>query len=198
MQRTKSLFTVLFFLSVSSLLDAASPFLINAQQADFRSHPDYVRDHFAHIETLPFDGLVFATTSGSVLMSGVARSYAEIAADFAPVRGLPFVRMKHNFAWFEIDRPADFFGDWSITVENFRTFARVLRESGIEGVFFDNEEYHGHLFNYPDDCADNTKSLAAYQDQARLRGREIMQAMTEEFPALVFLALHGPYSSFSG
>ena len=94
-------------------------------------------------------------------------------------------------------RPADFFGDWTVTVENFRLLARVLREKGFAGIFFDNEEYRGALFNYPDDCSDSSKSLGHYQDQARQRGREIARAIADEFPEIIFMALHGPYSSFS-
>jgi len=129
----------------------ARPRLINTQQASFRSRPEFVRDHFAHIETLPFDGLALSTTTGAVLMKGTPRTYAEISADFAPLNGLVFTRMTHNFAIVFVDRPADFFGDWSATIENFRVLARVLREKGIAGIFFDNEEYAGTLFNYPED-----------------------------------------------
>ena len=175
---------------------ATGPFLLNAQQADFRSRPEYIRDHFAHVETLPFDGLVFTTESGAVLMNGAPRSYGEIAADFAPVRGLEFARLKHNLTWINVDRPADFFGDWSATIENFRHFARALREAGVAGILFDNEEYRRRLFNYPDDCSQPERSLGEYQEQARLRGRELMQAMTDEFPGMVCLVVHGPYSSF--
>jgi hypothetical protein len=75
--------------------------------------------------------------------------------------------------------------------------AKVLKEKGIEGIFFDNEEYRRPLFNYPEDCSDPSKSLQEYQDQARLRGRQIMQAIGGEYPQIVFVVLHGPYSSCS-
>jgi hypothetical protein len=175
----------------------AGPYLINAQQSGFQSRPEYIRDHFAHIETLPFDGLTISTTTGSAIMRGQVRSYAEIASDFAPLNGLPFGRMKHNFALINVDRPADFFGDWTVTIENFRLLAKVLKEKGIEGIFFDNEEYRRPIFNYPEDCSDRSKSLQEYQDQARLRGRQIMQAMVREYPEIVFVVFHGPYSSCS-
>ena len=193
----RSLLAVALFVTVFTTSAVGSRLLINAQQADFRSSPSYVRDHFAHIETLPFDGLVLTTVSGSNLMNGNPRSAAEMAREFAPVRGLPFAQMKHNFAWVNVDRPADFYGDWSVTIQNFRTFARVLRDSGIKGIFFDNEEYRGRLFNFPDDCAEPLRSLDEYREQARRRGREIMRAMKEEYPDIVFLVLHGPYSSFA-
>lgn len=187
-----------FALLCTATRSVAVPFLINAQQADFRNRPEYVRDHFAHIESLPFDGMTITSGSGAALMNGSARSYAEVARDFASLDGLPFTRMRHNFAHVNVDRPADFFGDWSVTIENFRVFARVLKEKGIEGIFFDNEEYARLLFNYPEDCDDPAKTLDEYRDQARLRGREIARAISGEFPDIVFLVYHGPYSSFEG
>ena len=196
------LFSRLFrtFLAACALAATADagPLLINAQQASFRTRPEFVRDHFAHIETLPFDGMALSTTTGAVLMKGTPRSYAEISGDFAPLNGLVFTRMTHNFALVLVDRPADFFGDWSTTIENFRVLARVLREKGIAGIFFDNEEYAGQIFNYPDDGSDPSKSLDEYRAQARLRGQQIMQAIVGEYPGIVVMAFHGPYASFSG
>src|SRR5205823_233330 len=134
--------------------------------------------------SLPFDGLTISTTTGSAIMNGDVRTYAAIASDFAPLNGLSFTRVKHNFALLNVDRPADFFGDWTVTIENFRVLAKVLKEKEIEGIFFDNEEYRQPLFNYPEDCDDHSKSLQQYQDQARLRGRQIMKAMAGEYPEI--------------
>jgi hypothetical protein len=122
--------SLLMAITLSALLTRASgagPYLINAQQPDFRNRPGYIRDHFAHIETLPFDGLTISTTTGNAIMSGEARSYAEIATDFAPLNGLSFTRLKHNFALVNVDRPADFFGDWEVTIENFRKWNCSIR-----------------------------------------------------------------------
>ncbi len=176
----------------------AAPLLINAQQATFRTRPDYIRDHFAHIDTLPFDGMVISTLTSRQMMTDNVRTYAQMAADFAPLDGLRFTRMQHNLALVNVDRPADFFGDWSAAIENFRTLARVLKERGLAGISFDNEEYWSAQYNYPDDCADQAKSLAAYSAQARLRGRQIMEAIAGEFPDIVFLVFFGPYTSHPG
>ncbi len=176
----------------------AAAYLIHAQQPSYQTEPRYIRDHFAYIDSLPFDGMTIATGTGRLLMNGTARTYAQMALDFGPLSGLRFRRLKHNFAVVNVRRPADFFDDWSVTIENFRRLAKILKVKRIEGIFFDNEEYDGGVFNYPTDCSYPEKSLLEYQDQARLRGREIMQAMTREYPALVFTALHGPYTSFAG
>ena len=180
------------------LASRGGPYLINAQQNSLHNQPAYIRDHFAHIDSLPFDGMTINTPETTMVMKNTVRTYQQMSNDFAPLNGLTFTKVKYNFATVSVDRPADFFDDWSVAIENFRTLARVLREKGLEGVFFDNEEYRGRLFNYPDDCSYPGKSLTEYQTQARLRGRQVMQAMASEYPDIVVMALHGPYASFPG
>ena len=184
--------------ALAPVCDTAAAYLINAQQAGYQSEPRFIRDRFAYIDSLPFDGMTITTPTGRLLMNGSARSYAEMALDFGPLNGLIFKRLKHNFALVNVGRPADFFDDWSITIENFRRLAILLKTKRVEGIFFDNENYDESLFNYPNDCRYPSKSLSEYRDQARLRGRAIMEAMAREYPTLVFLVLHGPYTSFSG
>ena len=185
-----------FFGAVASCPGA--PWLLDAQQPTYATRPAYLRDHFAHLETLPFDGLVISSETGRELMAGAALSEAAMVREFAPLQGLVFTRMKHRFALVLVDRPGDFFDDWTVTIGNFRTLARVLRSLGLVGIFLDNEEYLRLLFNHPEDCAHPERPLGAYLAQARLRGRQIMEAMAAEFPELVVLAAHGPYSSFEG
>ncbi|MEA3213635.1 MAG: hypothetical protein QOE70_6692 [Chthoniobacter sp.] len=190
-----------WFLLVAGLTlraHADPPYLINAQQSGYQNEPRFIRDRFQYIDSLPFDGLTISTDTGRMLMNGSRRSYAQMSLDFGPLNHLVFQRLKHNFAVVNVNRPADFFDDWAVTIENFRLLARLLRHKEIEGIFFDNEEYDQGLFNYPKDCSYPSKSLPEYQDQARRRGREIMEAMVREYPTLVVIALHGPYSSFSG
>src|SRR5260221_296964 len=196
--KSLQLFLLAAALPLSARADGAGPFLINAQQRGYQNEPRFVRDRFEYIDSLPFDGLTVSTDTGRLLMNGSPRTYSQMLLDFSPLSRLVFKRLKHNFALVNVDRPADFFDDWTATVENFRLLARVLRIRKIEGIFFDNEAYDLGLFNYPSDCNDPSKSLQEYQDQARLRGREIMEAMVREYPAIVAIALHGPYTSFAG
>ena len=52
--------------------------------------------------------------------------------------------------------------------------------------------------NYPEDVAySSTYSLKEYRDQARLRGKQMMLAMTSEFPDIEVITAHGPYLSES-
>ncbi len=192
------LLLLLIHIALMPAAGTSAAYVINAQQGNYQSEPRFIRDRFEFIDSLPFDGMTISTATGRNLMNGTPRSYAQMALDFAPLNGLVFKRVKHNFALVNVLRPADFFDDWSVTIENFRLLARVLRYKRIEGIFFDNEEYGAGVFNYPQDCSDPSRSLSEYQDQARLRGRQIMEAMSREHPTLVFIALHGPYSSFAG
>ncbi len=190
----KSLFFVLLVCNAKAI-----PYLLNAQQPNAKTQPQYIRDHFSQIQSLTvFDGMVISSDTGWNLMNGTARSYTQISNDFSPLVGLTFTRMKHNLAFITVDRPADFFDDWSVTIENFRQLARVLKEKGIEGIFFDNEEYRRQLWNYPDNVSYPSKSMSQYYAQAQLRGQQIMQAMVAEYPSIVIMVAHGPYSSFSG
>jgi hypothetical protein len=160
--------------------------------------PQFVRDHLDYMETRPFDGVALSNKSGWAIMDGNAITYDEMWNEFAPIATLKFKRLKHNFAMVYVNKPADLFDDWNITIQNFANLARVLKAAEIEGIFFDNEAYKKSLFNYPDDCKyATTKTLEDYEVQARLRGRQIMEAMVAINPRQYVMFFHGPYVSNS-
>ena len=166
------------------------------------STPTYVRDHLEFLESRPVDGLavylrspdlsVNVTTS---VMSDRALTFDAIADVLKPISGLPFKTLKHNFAAVLSLRPPDLFDDWAVVVRNFGFLARAAREVGLKGIYFDNENYVVKWANYPKGVAHPGRSLTEYQAQARLRGKQIMEAMAAEFPDVVVLSLHGPYVS---
>ena len=49
-------------------------------------------------------------------MNGSLYSTSAIAAEWAPLRGVTWTRMQHNFAVVHVKRPADFFDDWTNTI----------------------------------------------------------------------------------
>lgn len=164
--------------------------------------PYYIRQNLEFLDTLPAEGLaVYVRTADltvNVTMNVVKNEvlgYDRIAKALAPLKGLRPRRILQNFAMVLTRKPPDFFGDWSSIVTNFADLARAAREVGLKGIYFDNENYESPWANYPEGVAHREKTLREYQDQARLRGKEIMQAMVKEFPAIVVISLHGPYSS---
>lgn len=184
------------YLGLFSFTEAA-PLLINAQQRSLRTQPAYIRNNFAWINHWThFDGMVISTPASLRVMAGTPLSAARIYDDFAPLRGLSFGHMKHNFALVEVERSTDFFDDWSVTIENFRNLARVLKLANLRGIAFDNEPYGCDPWNYPASCKYRDKTLEQYQAQARLVGRKITEAMAEAFPEIIVLTYIGPAASF--
>jgi hypothetical protein len=119
----------------------------------------------------------------------------EIASVFAPLEGWSFRNLTENFAAVIGGRPPDFMEDWSAVISNFARLAKAARAAGLKGIYFDNETYYAPWSDYPRGVRHAEKSLKDYQDQARSRGRQVMEAMTAQFPEITVILLHGPYLS---
>lgn len=156
--------------------------------------PEFVAANYPWIEKERgfFDGMFIRFKSSFRVMKAAPLDYNTAAADVAPLKGLRFTALKHNFAMVYNDSAADVFDDWSVVIKNWATFARTAKEAGFEGIFFDNEEYFKHWTNYPDYCKYPEKSLKEYQDQVRLRGKQVMQSVAAEWPNVVVITAHGP------
>jgi hypothetical protein len=128
-------------------------------------------------------------------MTNSSLSYASISSVLDPIRNLSFTNLLENFAYVIGNSPPDFFDDWSVPVQNFANLAHALKDAGIKGIFFDNEQYFSPWAAYPLGVSYPLTSLADYQTQARLRGRQVMEAMVAQYPDIVVLTLHGPYIS---
>lgn len=164
--------------------------------------PTFVRDHLEYLESLPFDGLAIYLRSPDLVTNVTAGVFSgrrlapeEIDAVLRPVAGLPFRRLLHNFAAVINRNGPDLFDDWSGVVHNFEALARASRDARLEGLYIDNENYGSRWLEYPSGVARPQKTLGEYQDQARLRGRQIMEAVVRTYPDITVLFLHGPYLS---
>jgi hypothetical protein len=173
---------------------SGGPRLILAQQPSYTNRTPWIVDHIDDIESLPFDGMTVNIPPGWYLMSGDRWAYDDYF-DFwlAPLRGL-FHRFRYNFLEIHIDDPGDVFDDaaWQTVVANWADYARAAHDAGFTGFFYDNEEYLGHWLNYPEDYQNPTHSLAEYQDQTRLRGRQIGQAIVAAYPGITLLVYQCP------
>lgn len=164
--------------------------------------PTFIRENKAFLESLPFDGVAvyLRTPDGSdnittSAMTNQRLGYPLIAKVLAPLKGLQFTTMNQNFAAVFSGRPPDFFADWSAMIQNFADLARAARETGLKGIYFDNENHAARWSHYPDGVDFPTKTLREYQEQARIRGRQTMEAMVAQFPDIIVISLHGPYLS---
>jgi hypothetical protein len=146
------------------------------------------------MEQMPFDGLTVAMPSlGSQVQRQSPVSYEQFKQALAPMAGIHFTRLKHNFVMVYNTPGGDFFGDWSVPTQNFANLARAAHEAGFEGIFYDNEEYFGRTSDWPNGCPDHT--LQQCQAQVMLRGQQVMQAMRAQWPAVRVMTTFGAWVS---
>jgi hypothetical protein len=166
------------------------------------STPSFVREHLAFLESQPFDGLALylrapdlSINVTTTVMSRDPIPYEKIVDVLKPMAGLGSRTLVHNFAAVLSLKTPDVFDDWSVLLQNVAFLARACREAALEGIYFDNENYEVRWADYPTGVAHPRKTLAEYQSQARLRGKQVMKAMTTAYPRVTVLTLHGPYVS---
>lgn len=164
--------------------------------------PSFIREHRDFLDARPFDGIVvylrtpdLSLNVTTTVLSDRIVSYPEVVAVLAPINKMAFRNLTENFAAVVGGRPPDFMEDWSRPIANFAHLARAAREAGLKGIYFDNECYQAPWADYPRGVLHEKKSLQEYQDQARLRGRQVMEAMVSQYPDITVLLLHGPYIS---
>ena len=157
-------------------------------------YPAYVRSHIAAMDTMPFDGLTISIPGlGDKVQRQAPVSYDQFRTALAPLVGLPATRLTHNYVTAYATPAGSVFSDWSVPVANFANLARAARGAGVEGIFFDNEAYFGSVYDFPGDCPGHT--LVECQDQMRLRGRQVMDAMRAVWPEVRILAAYGAWVS---
>ena len=164
--------------------------------------PSFIQSNLAFLESQPFNGLIVYLRNPSMsvnattgVMTNTPVSYASISSVLDPIRDIQFEQLLDNFGIVIGNDPPDFFDDWSVPIQNFANLARALKEAGLKGFIFDNEQYFSPWADYPTGVSYPLVSLAEYETQVRLRGRQVMEAMVAEFPEIVVITLHGPYIS---
>jgi hypothetical protein len=164
--------------------------------------PGFVAANRSFLETRPFSGLAVYLRNDSTLfnatqnvLSTTSVSYSALSTLLTPIRGVTFSKLTQNFGLIQTPKLPDFFDDWTVAIQNCGNLARAIKEAGLKGVFLDNESYGRNWGNYPEGAKYPNRTLAQYQVQARLRGKQCMEAMAAQFPNIAVLSLHGPYVS---
>ena len=103
------------------------------------------------------------------------------------LKGCKFQRLTDNFIMLNANPgDVDWFDDagWRNIVEHWRIAAWVARQSGFKGILFDPEPYappHAQ-FSYSAQPERDKHTFDEYCAKARQRGREVMEAVAEEYP----------------
>lgn len=153
----------------------------------------YVAQNIRSMEKMPVDGLAVRIDNdySRYVMSDQPVSYETFKANLQPLIGLNSSTLKYNFVIVHSTPVGDIYDDnkWNVTINNFANLAKAAKETGLQGIFFDNEEYFGATMMYPDNCANHT--VKECQEQARVRGKQIMEAIINEWSNVELIALHG-------
>ena len=163
-------------------------------------HPDSQRllANLAEMEKRPFDGVVLEVTGRTAegkpcpLREAFSnqkwqREWFQTSVD--QLRTCKFTRFTDNFVTIGANPGnVDWFDDegWQQIVEHWRIAAWLAKQSGLKGLLFDPEPYtppHSQ-FSYAAQPDRTQHSFNEYAAKARQRGREVMQAVAEEYPEI--------------
>jgi hypothetical protein len=163
----------------------------------------WMRDHISEMEKLPFDGIVVElhanghhnpSTRPDRQAAFPSRGWGKKAinrGDFSEaidaLKATKFSRFTDNFLRFNTNPgDVDYFDDagFNGVVANFRLLATVCKETGMKGIMLDTESYEGVVFNYSRQRGSKEHTYEQYCEKARQRGREMMQAAYEAYPAI--------------
>jgi hypothetical protein len=170
----------------------------------------FVRDNISSMEQKPFDGVNINFYYGPapdnsrnfarhvfkpVLMS---LSDTTLQAGIQDIKSTVFTTLRHNFldvyfSTWETDIFIDWFDDWAIYIHNMEVAAQVTKAAGLKGIIFDVEEYRAGIkeWDYDKQKYASSKTPAEYEAQARLRGKQMMEAVAAVNPDIVLLLTWG-------
>ena len=157
-----------------------------------------LRENLAEMESRPFDGVVVAvsgrTPEGKAVSLGWAfqkgaweRAWFQESVDI--LKHCRSERLTDNFVLLNANPGnVDWFDDdgWADIVDHCRIAAWVAKQGGMKGILFDPEPYaQPHAaFQYAAQPERDKHTFAEYHAQTRLRGRQMMQAIAEEYPEI--------------
>jgi hypothetical protein len=159
----------------------------------------FVAANIRKMEKRPVDGVAIRMDDklSEKVMRTVPVTYEQFAENLRPLANLNSPTLKHNFIIVFATPAGNIFDDgWDVVAQNFGNLAKAAKEVGVDGIFFDIEEYFGESLVYPTNCGED-KTVEEARSKMRERGRQIMDAMRAEWSDVRFLSTHGPYLSDS-
>jgi hypothetical protein len=171
----------------------------------------WMQNHIENMEESPFDGTVFYLTTDAGRASGAIGDFSwgafgtrqfskeELQTSIDALKGTKFKKFTDNFARFSVTASrdltdktvVDWFDSWDAILHNSALAATTVKEGGQKGLLFDIEAYAGPLWDYKKQRDTSTKSYKEYAAQARLRGKQVMNAFQEAYPGITILLAEG-------
>jgi len=161
-----------------------------------RPDSQWLLAHLAEMEKQPFDGVMLEITGRTAdgkpcplrpAFSSEAWQPTWFQANVDQLRACKFTHFTDNFLTIGANPgDVDWFDDqgWAQVVEHWRIAAWAAKQSGCKGLLFDPEPYaapHAQ-FSYAAQAGHKQHTFQQYAEQARQRGRQVMQAVVKEYP----------------
>jgi len=152
------------------------------------------------MEETPYDGVVIYLRGNDDAGKLVTLGYKVFAPsplklswfkdDIKNLQSFHSKQLTDNFAVITVKgNPPDWFDDkgWATIIDNWKVAATIAKEGGLKGLFFDPEMYSGAtLFTYQAQPGAKQHSFAEYCAKVRQRGKQIIAAIAQIDPDMVF------------
>ncbi|MBI5359622.1 MAG: hypothetical protein HZA48_03470 [Planctomycetes bacterium] len=162
----------------------------------------WVREHLSEMEKQPFDGLAINVTGSdgngayTFKSSFIDQKWQGewFQSSIDDLKACQFARFTDNFLMLNANPgDVDWFNDegWKNIVEHWRMAARIAKQGGLKGIVFDAEPYTAHCqFAYWSQPEREKHTFDEYYVRARERGRQVMKAVSAEYPDITLLCYH--------
>jgi hypothetical protein len=160
-----------------------------------------MKDHFADMDKLPFDGLVFKIISNSKINFSYAIwgskkfDASEFSTSLDDLSLAKFSNLTDRFLYVSVvpgneGDTLDWFDEkrWSVILNNIKIAASLSQKSGSKGLLFDTEQYTSLPFDYSYLSSRYGKSYHDYEEMVFKRGVEFVSGINSEFsnPTIIF------------
>jgi len=160
--------------------------------------PQRLAANLSEMEGRPFDGVVLRVTGCNPDGKHLQLNWAFLddawerawfQEDVNTLKTVQSEKLTDNFVLLNANPgTVDWFDDagWANIVDHCRIAAWVAKQGGAKGILFDPEPYASPhaMFHYAAQPERDQHTFAKYHAQSRLRGRQVMRAITDEYPEI--------------
>jgi hypothetical protein len=201
-KKSKKWAGILLGLQALSLLSAALPAVaatseIILLQSNVSARRDSLLNNLGVVANSPFDGIVInMPATYTTMLNTQSLDYTSVYNYWLQPLVTTMPKLSNSYLNVNLRDSGDAFGSWATTLENWKVVARAGLAAGMRGIYFDNEPYvEPGAMTYPGNAANPGLGLAAYQEQFRQRGADVMNAIQSVWNSVEVVSLHGPYVS---
>lgn len=160
-----------------------------------RPSPEYTRDHIRQMEKAPFEGVIMKLpdNGGNVFtVKGWSENEPQLQGQLKVLSSIQWGKFTDNFIAMYAASDMDWYSDqdWQTVLAKTKFVAEAAKAAGCVGLMLDTEPYGINPWDYSRQKHAKEYSFAQYAEKVRQRGRQFMEAMQSEMPALKVLTLH--------